>query len=98
VLAKPPSEEIDLKMRWKKLICLTCLLVAISFSHALKKDPYEVLGVKRTATSPEIRKSFKHLAKEWHPDKNNNPEAETKFVEITQSYEVRVIIIAPDDL
>lgn len=75
-------------MGWTKLVLLTCLLVAISFTVALKKNPYEVLGVKRTASSQDIRKTFKLLAKEWHPDKNNDPEAASKFVEITESYEV----------
>jgi preprotein translocase subunit Sec63 len=80
-------------MGWKKCVFLTCLLaVLISLAVALKKDPYEVLGVKRSASSQDIRKSFKLLAKEWHPDKNNDPEAATKFVEITEAYEVCVKI------
>jgi DnaJ homolog subfamily C member 16 len=80
--------EIDLKMGLKNLLFLTCLLAAVSLSLALKNNPYEVLGVHRSAPTSDIRKAFKHLAKEWHPDKNNNPGAEDKFVEITQAYEV----------
>jgi DnaJ-class molecular chaperone len=85
-------------MSCKKLVFLTCLLVAISFTVALKKNPYEVLGVKRTSSSQEIRKTFKLLAKEWHPDKNNDPEAATKFVEITEAYEVRLTKTHPSPL
>lgn len=51
-------------------------------------DPYKVLGVTRSASQAEIKKVYKRLAKEWHPDKNKNPEAEDTFVKITQSYEV----------
>ncbi|XP_022905237.1 dnaJ homolog subfamily C member 16 [Onthophagus taurus] len=51
-------------------------------------DPYKILGVKRAATSQDIRKAYKRLAKEWHPDKSGHPDAENKFVEIKQAYEL----------
>lgn len=51
-------------------------------------DPYKILGIPRSATVTEIRKAYKQLAKEWHPDKNNDPSAEDKFVEVTQAYEL----------
>ncbi|XP_013182257.1 PREDICTED: dnaJ homolog subfamily C member 16 [Papilio xuthus] len=51
-------------------------------------NPYEILGVHRRATLPEIRKAYRQLAKEWHPDKNEDPNAESRFVEIKQAYEL----------
>ena len=51
-------------------------------------DPYRTLGVARRASTQEIRKEYKRLAKEWHPDKNKSPEAENKFIEISKAYEL----------
>nr|XP_015822963.2 dnaJ homolog subfamily C member 16 isoform X2 [Nothobranchius furzeri] len=51
-------------------------------------DPYKTLGVTRTASQAEIKKVYKRLAKEWHPDKNKNPGAEDMFIQITKSYEI----------
>ena len=52
-------------------------------------EPYKILGVHRRASSQEIRKAYKALAKEWHPDKNpDDPEAEAKFIEINTAYEL----------
>ncbi len=53
------------------------------------KDYYEVLGTTRNATKEEIAKSYKKLARKYHPDLNqNNPEAEEKFKEVNEAYEV----------
>ena len=55
------------------------------------RDPYEVLGVSRSATEEEIKKAYKTLSRKYHPDANiNNPhkeEAEEKFKEIQQAYQ-----------
>ncbi|MGE0764923.1 MAG: DnaJ C-terminal domain-containing protein [Hyphomicrobiaceae bacterium] len=52
-------------------------------------DPYSVLGVQRTATDDEIRRAFRKLAKELHPDVNpNNPAAAERFKRITAAYEI----------
>lgn len=50
------------------------------------KDPYEILGVPRTATREEIDEAFKKLARKYHPDINKSPEAREKFEEITWAY------------
>ena len=51
-------------------------------------DPYRILGVSRSASITEIKNVYKELVRKWHPDKNNDPEAENKFIEINQAYEL----------
>lgn len=54
-----------------------------------KKDYYVVLGVNRTATEEEVKKAYRKLAMQYHPDRNpDNKEAEEKFKEATEAYEV----------
>src|ERR1051325_862377 len=53
------------------------------------KDYYETLGVPRTASDSEIKKAFRKLAREYHPDvAKNKKQAEEKFKEINEAYEV----------
>jgi molecular chaperone DnaJ len=53
-----------------------------------KRDYYDVLGVGREATDEVIKKSFRRLARQYHPDVNKNSDAETRFKEINEAYEV----------
>jgi molecular chaperone DnaJ len=57
---------------------------------AQKRDYYEVLGVSKTATDEELKKAYRKLAKQYHPDANpdNKEEAERKFKELNEAYEV----------
>jgi molecular chaperone DnaJ len=53
-----------------------------------KRDYYEVLGVERNAAPEQIKKSYRRLAHKYHPDRNAEPEAETKFKEAAEAFEV----------
>jgi molecular chaperone DnaJ len=58
-------------------------------SQTVPRDPYEVLGLTRTADATQIKKAFRRLARELHPDVNaHDPEAETKFKEAAEAYEI----------
>jgi len=53
------------------------------------RDPYEVLGVDRSANQSEIRSAFRRLAAEHHPDRNpGDPNAQTRFTEINAAYQI----------
>jgi molecular chaperone DnaJ len=55
----------------------------------MKREYYEVLGVSRTATKDEIKKAYRKLALQFHPDKNpDNKDAEDHFKEVNEAYEV----------
>lgn len=53
-----------------------------------KRDYYDVLGIGRQANGDEIRKAYRRLAREYHPDVNKNSDAEGRFKEINEAYEV----------
>ena len=56
---------------------------------ATPRDYYEVLGVGRTASGEDIKKAYRKLAMQFHPDRNpDNPEAESKFKEAAEAYDV----------
>ncbi|HUA11372.1 MAG TPA: molecular chaperone DnaJ [Solirubrobacteraceae bacterium] len=62
-----------------------------SSGQAIPRDPYEVLGVSRDASEQEVKKAFRGLARKLHPDVNSHdPQAESRFKEAAEAYEILV--------
>ena len=53
-----------------------------------KQDYYEILGVPRDASQEEIKKAYRRLARQYHPDVNKEPGAEERFKDINEAYRV----------
>src|SRR5687768_16919247 len=53
-----------------------------------KRDYYEVLSVSRSASDDDIKKAYRKLALQYHPDRNSAPEATERFKEATEAYQV----------
>lgn len=71
-------------MRHTFLLTLLALLAAVLVVFA-GRDYYQILGVARDASKREIKKQYKALSKQYHPDKNpGNKEAEEKFVKLAE--------------
>lgn len=65
-------------------LCVLCFALSL----ALAIDFYEVLGVPRDADEKQIRQAYRQLSKQYHPDKNQSPDAHEKFIQIGEAYEV----------
>ncbi|XP_026205450.1 dnaJ homolog subfamily C member 16 [Anabas testudineus] len=71
------------------LLAMFLLSLSVQWVTAASEyDPYKILGVSRSASQPEIKRAYKNLAREWHPDKNKDPNAEDMFIKISKSYEI----------
>jgi len=53
-----------------------------------RRDYYEILGLSRSASPEEIKRAFRQLAREHHPDVNQDPEAAERFKEINEAYQI----------
>jgi DnaJ-class molecular chaperone len=52
------------------------------------QDPYEILGVSRDASADDVKKAYRRLARQLHPDVNPDPETQERFKDVTRAYEV----------
>lgn len=70
-------------------LCFLVVFGGINLANTNKRDYYEVLGVSKSATESEIKKAYRRLAKQCHPDLHpNDAAAEAQFKEISEAYEV----------
>jgi len=79
-------------LRLQVLFPILCILLLVVTIFA--DDYYKVLGVSRKATVKEIKKAYRQLSLQYHPDKNKDPGAADKFAEISRAYEV----LSDDDM
>ncbi|XP_013386220.1 dnaJ homolog subfamily C member 16, partial [Lingula anatina] len=65
-----------------------CIIFSYLCNVTAEEDLYDVLGVAKNARNSEIKRAYKKLARQWHPDKNlEDPEAHEKFMKINEAYE-----------
>ena len=59
------------------------------------KDYYDILGISKNASAADIKKAYRKLSREKHPDKNpDNPAAVTEFIQITKAYTVSTPLLS----
>ena len=75
---------------WRRaLALLLAALLLVQLATAKERfRPYEILGIKRGASQQEIKKAYRRLVKDAHPDKNKAPDAQDNFVKLTKAYDL----------
>ena len=69
------------------LLIITTFFISIKEIYC-EKDLYKIIGVKRDATANDIKHKYRQLSRIYHPDKNKSKEAEEKYKEINEAYEI----------
>ncbi|XP_040266873.1 dnaJ homolog subfamily B member 9 [Bufo bufo] len=72
----------------KSVLTFAVCILLISEVILAAKTYYDILGVPKNASERQIKKAFHKLAMKYHPDKNKSPDAEAKFREIAEAYEI----------
>ena len=62
--------------------------IVAQYSYCQEDNCYELLGVTKESKQPAIKRKYRHLAAEWHPDKNPDPRAKEIFQKYANAYEV----------
>lgn len=79
----------QLTFLYSLLLNFVLLLILSSDLSLANRDFYKILNVKKSATTNEVKKAYRKLAKELHPDKNkDDPNASQKFTDLSAAYEV----------
>ncbi|XP_061076873.1 dnaJ homolog subfamily C member 16-like [Conger conger] len=82
------TQIIKAAVSLRVILTLYLLLLDLAVESTSEFNPYQILGVTKSASHAEIKKTYKRLVKEWHPDKNRDPGAEDMFIKISKSYEI----------
>ena len=61
---------------------------AVAKNGLMMRNPYDVLGVAKTASAADIKSAFRKLAKKYHPDQSKEPRAKERFAEVGSAYEI----------
>lgn len=73
-------------------LCYVCFDVIKDIEPLKTFIPHELLGVETDATPSQVKKAYRKLSREKHPDKNpDNPEAVNEFIQITKAYTVSIV-------
>jgi hypothetical protein len=81
---------IPKQLRWSQIGCGVCVMRenARGMAAVQKRDYYEVLELERDANADAIKRAFHALAREWHPDVSDSPDAGARFRELAEAYTV----------
>ena len=67
-------------------------VLLVSSLKVLSEDPYRILGISSTADTAEMTRAYRKLAMKWHPDRNSDPNAQQRFIEVRRAYEILIIL------
>jgi len=78
----------DLKTKERIVCCSQSSSVLLFLSKIMSRDYYKILGVDKSASGDEVKRAYRKLAMQYHPDRGGGKEAETKFKEVNEAYQI----------